>query len=79
MTSLAAFSRHTCPKCGPKSLFDGEGCVSCGEPTPFPEVRIVTDYQFGQTPEQARKRLKRAAARERARGRGMAITFKAAL
>ena len=75
--NLSMFSKHYCPGCKTVQVFDSLCCTysKCRYPLPLSEVRIVTDYQFGQTPEQAGKRLKRAADRERAKGRGRAISI----
>jgi len=60
VTTLRSLSYHDCPTCREQTLHNGKGCTRCNKPiavTPLPASRYNN-----QSPDRAKKRVKRAQA-----------------
>lgn len=61
MTSKRTLQYLTCATCGPRTLFNGLGCLSCRGPHPVSPVTRPNHYSYyGQSEARAKARMKRA-------------------
>lgn len=78
--SVSAFTRNDCGTCRQTTLHKFNACLHCGTRRSFCEAAITPEFNrsirietFGQSEAAARRRLKRAAQRERAKALGRAV------